>query len=128
MVNQVKDIILKSATVVAIALSCAVFGVGIGFVQGEIVARRADKIEQVAFAGGAAMIGGLVALALGPILFYALNRRLLFDQFCYIVVFSSVVGCVAGWLLSLHPNGPGWVSMFVTPIAAIFFAILFARK
>jgi len=74
------------------------------------------------------MIGGEVALFLGPILFYALHRRLLFEQVCYIAALSSVVGCVAAWVLSIRPNGPGWGSMLVTPIAAIYFAIHFARK
>jgi hypothetical protein len=123
-----KPFILKSANVVAIAISCAALGIGIGFIQGEIVARMGAQDEQLVFAGTAGMVGGLVALFLGPILYCALRRRISFEQFCWIVALSLVTGCAAAWLLSIDPNGPGWTSMFVTPITVILLAINFARK
>lgn len=119
---------LELLRVVSIAAASAIVGAGAGFVQGEIVARGGDKIYQITFAGGAAMIGAFVALFLGPILYYSLKRRMLFEEFCYVCVLSVGVGCVVGWLISAHPNEPGWASMFVTPIAAIIFGVLFVRN
>jgi len=74
------------------------------------------------------MIGALIAFFLGPILLYTLNRRMLFERFCYIAVLSALAGCLVGWFLSGRANDQGWESMFVTPIAAIFFAILFSKE
>lgn len=112
----------------AIAAGCALFGAGVGLVQGGIVARGGDKVYQAAFGEGAAMIGALIAFFLGPTLLYALNRRIRFQRFCYIGVATLLVGCLAGWIFSMRPNAPGWASMFVTPIAAVVFAILLARE
>jgi Na+/glutamate symporter len=118
---MMKPFILKSANFVAIAISCASLGIGIGFIQGEIVARMGTQDERFAFAGTGGMVGGLVALFLGPILFYALRRRISFDQFCCIAALSLVTGCAAAWL-------SGLASMFVTPITAILLAVNFTRK
>jgi hypothetical protein len=79
---MMKRFMLKSATVVAIAISCAALGIGIGFIQGEIVARTGKQDEQLVFAGSAGMVGGLVAPFLGPVLYYALRRCISFKQFC----------------------------------------------
>lgn len=126
--SDLKKLTIEFLRFAAVATSCAVFGAGVGLMQGEIVARGDDKIYQITFAGGAAMVGGLIAFFLGPILFYALNRQLLFERFCYIGVSTLLTGCLIGWFLARHPNGPGWASMFATPIAAIVFAILFSRE
>lgn len=124
---MMKPFMLRSVNVIAIAVSSAMLGIGIGFIQGEIVARRGAQDEQLVFAGTAGMVGGLVALFLGPILYYALKRRVSLEQFCNVVALSLLAGVIAAWLLSLEPNGPGWVSMFVTPFAAILFAVSFTR-
>ena len=126
--NYMRRIGRPVATVVSVGFFCAVVGVGIGFIQGEIVARSAAQDEQLVFAGSAAMIGGLLALFLGPILYYAIKPRILFEQFCNIVTLSLISGCAAAWLLSTRLNGPGWASMFVTPLAAIVLAIYFATS
>lgn len=123
-----KHTLTELCRIVAVALGCAIFGAGVGFVQGGIVARGADKIYQVTFAGGAAMIGGVIAFFLGPILFYGLNRRITFERFCYIGVLSSVAGCLVGWILSLRPGDLGWASMFATPIAAVILAVVFGPE
>jgi len=110
-----------------VAICCAIFGAGIGLVQGEIVARGPDQIYQVTFGEGAAMIGALIAFFLGPILF-VLNRRMLFERFCYIGASTLLAGCLSGWFLAKGPNSAGWASMFVTPIAAIIFAFIFSAQ
>jgi hypothetical protein len=125
---MMKKFLLRSVDVVAIAVSSAMLGIGIGFIQGEIVARTGAQDEQLVFAGTAGMVGGLVALFLGPVLYYSLKRRIALEQFCYVAALSLFVGVAASWLLSMRSNGPGWVSMFVTPLAAIFLAVSFARK
>ncbi len=128
LVSYMKRFLIELLGVAVVAICCAIFGAGVGFLQGEIVARGDDKIYQVTFAGGAAMIGAAIAFFLGPMLLYALNRQMLFVRFCYIGVATLLTGCLVGWLSSRHPNSPGWASMFVTPIAAIIFAVLFARE
>jgi hypothetical protein len=127
-VNYLRPFLIRLLRVAAIAICCAIFGAGIGLVQGEIVARGPDQIYQVTFGEGAAMIGALIAFFLGPILFYALGRRISFERFCYIGASTLLVGCLSGWLLSRRPNGPGWGSMFLTPIAAIVFSILLSQE
>jgi len=118
----------RSVDVVAIAISCAMIGTGIGFIQGGIAARQGATDEMLVFAGSAGVVGGIVALFLGPMLYYALDRRISLEQFCYVAALSLLAGSVAAWLLSLLPDGPGWVSMFVTPITAILLAVRFARR
>ncbi len=120
---------LKGFSTVAVIAACSgLLGVGIGFVQGEIVATPGGRLYQVTFAEGAAMIGGVVALFLGPILYYALGRRISFEEFCYIATLTAVTGAVAGWLFSMSPYGGGWWSAFVTPVVAILAAVGFARR
>jgi len=128
MANYVKHYLTQVLRLCVIAICSAIFGAGIGLVQGEIVARGPDRMYQVTFGEGAAMIGASVAFFLGPILLYALNRKMLFEQFCYIAVSTFLAGCLVGWFCSRAPNGPGWASMFLTPIAAIFFAVIFSRE
>ncbi len=111
----------------SVAIACAMVGIGIGLIQGAIVSRSGATDEMLVFAGTAGMVGGLIALFLGPILYYSLKRRISFEQFCAIASLSLLVGCATAWLLSLHPNGPGWVSMFVTPLVATLLAINFSR-
>jgi hypothetical protein len=115
-------------SVVVIAIFCALLGIGIGFIQGAIVARSGATDEQLVFAGTAAMIGGLVALPLGPLLYYALKRRASLQQVSYVVCFSLLAGVVAAVLLTLRPNGPGWMSMYVTPLAAILLTLSLRDK
>src|SRR5437868_6807024 len=103
-----KQFIQRSVDFVAIAISSAVLGIGIGFLQREIVARRGAQDEQLVFAGTAGMTGGLVALFLGPVLYYVLKRRISLEQFCYVVALSLFAGVITAWLLSMRPNGPGW--------------------
>jgi hypothetical protein len=126
--EAMKELMAKSLRLCAIAFSCALFGAGVGFLQGEIVARGSDKLYQVAFAGGAAMAGAVIALFLGPALYYALHRRILFEEFCYVGALSSLVGCIAGWAGSSNPNGAGWATLFITPVAAVILALLFVRQ
>lgn len=123
-----KRVMTEFLRLCAVAICCSIFGAGVGFIQGEIVARGGDKLYQVAFAGGAAMFGAVIAFFLGPTLYYTLNRRMLFEQFCYVGTLASLVGCLAGWVGSSNPNGAGWASMFVTPIAAVIFALIFVRQ
>ncbi len=127
-VKHLRRFLIGFLRLAVIAICCAVFGAGIGFVQGEIVARGPDQIYQVTFGEGAAMIGAAIAFFLGPMLLYALNRQMLFERFCYIGVATLLTGCLVGWFSSRHANSPGWASMFVTPIAAIIFAVLFSRE
>jgi nitrate/nitrite transporter NarK len=128
MTSHTERIGRRLITVTSIAFSCAALGIGIGFAQGEIVARAAAQDEQLVFAGSAGMIGGLIAFFLGPILYYSLKQRIAFEHFCCTVAASLAVGCVSAWLFSIRPNGPGWESMFVTPVAAVCLAIFFTRK
>ncbi len=62
-VTRMKHTLTELCRIVAVALGCAISGAGVGFVQGGIVARGADKMYQVTFAGGAAMIGGAIAFS-----------------------------------------------------------------
>jgi hypothetical protein len=113
---------------VAVAISCAIVGAGVGFVQGEIVARGPDRIYQVTFGEGAAMIGASIAFFLGPALLYALNRKLSFVRFSSICASTLFVGALTGWFFSRGPNSPGWASTFITPIAAVIFAVVFFQE
>jgi hypothetical protein len=120
--------ISQTLNAVAIAICSALLGIGIGFLQGEIVAHGAAQDEQLVFAGTAGMIGGFVALFLGPILYFSLKKRISFEQFCQIAALSLFVGVMTTWLLSIRSGGAGWISMFVTPLVAIALAVNFARR
>jgi hypothetical protein len=124
----VKRAVKELPTLIVIAVCSGLVGVGIGFVQGEVVTTGQNRLYQVAFAEGAAMIGGIVALFLGPILYYVLHRRISFEQFCYIASLTAVCGSVAGWLFSKGPDAGGWWSAFVTPVAAVLIAVRFTRQ
>lgn len=125
--NGTKNIATKSLKVGSVSVACGTVGVGIGMIQGAIVGRFGATDEMLVFAGSAGMIGGLIALFLGPILYYCLKQRISFEQFCFIATLSLLAGAATAWLLSIHPNGPGWASMFVTPLVAVFLAINFSR-
>lgn len=118
---------LKYLKLGSVSVSCATAGIGIGMIQGAIVARSAATDEMLVFAGTAGLVGGVIALFLGPILYYALKRRVSLEEFCVIVTLSLLAGAASAFVLSIDPNGPGWASMFVTPLAAISLAIRFSR-
>lgn len=72
-----------------------------------------------------ASLGGLVALVLGPLLFYTLlRRRLTFELGVMGILTCLFVGAVTAWSLTALTKIGGWLSMFVTPIVAILLSIL----
>lgn len=125
--NESRNIAAQSLKVGSVAVACGTVGVGIGLIQGAIVGRFGATDEMLVFAGTAGLMGGLIAFLLGPSLYYSLKRRISFEQFCVIATISLLAGTISAWLLSIRPNGPGWASMFVTPLVAVFLAINFSR-
>lgn len=114
---------------VAVALGCGLVGVGIGWLQGEIVAHGAVRTYQAFFAESAAGIGGVVAFFLGPILYHLFfGRQITLEQFSKICALSAAVGCLSAWVFQRLKPSMGWESSFVTPVAAVVLALSFARR
>ncbi len=66
--------------VISRLLTSAVIGCGIGFVEGEILARSWERSAQIAFAEGAADLGILAGLVLGPVFYLLLSRTISFHE------------------------------------------------
>ena len=103
---------------ISLLVTCAMVGAGVGFFQGEIVSRRFPRVEQIAFAEGAAFLGTIVALFLGPLLYALLLRyRMSVSELCAIVACSAVGGglvALLGWEIAVPLT-----SVFVYVVAAL---------
>ena len=109
-----------------IVATCLAAGACCGFIQGWIGFTGGDSYED-RFGVGilSASLGGLVALVLGPLLFYTLlRRRLTFELGVMGILTCLFVGAVTAWSLTALTKIGGWLSMFVTPIVAILLSIL----
>jgi len=101
-------------------MSSVVVGSDIGFIQGEVVARKWVRPEQIAFAEGACMIGGEVAFVIGPLLYFLFfGREISIEEFFGIVAGTLVAGVLSSLIV------PEWITMFVTILAAIAVAGLY---
>ena len=81
--------------VLSLLLTSAVVGAGAGLFQGEIAARSWARPEQIAFAEGAAFLGSIVALFVGPLLYVFLSRRMSVGELSGIVACSAIGGGLA---------------------------------
>jgi hypothetical protein len=80
----------------SVAITSLLVGAGIGFFHGEIISRRWERPAQIAFAEGASSIGALVALVLGPVLYYGLfRRRVSVEEIAIVVSCTAVIGALA---------------------------------
>ena len=77
---------------VSLLVTSAVVGAGVGLFQGEIATRTWSRPEQIAFAEGAAFLGAIVALFVGPLLYVFLSRRISVGELSGIVACSSIGG------------------------------------
>jgi len=101
-------------------LTSGLIGAGIGFLQGEVVARKWPRPEQIAFTEGACMIGGEVALIAGPLLYFLFFARdISVEEFFGIVASALIAGVLSAIVV------PEWISMFGTILATIFVAVLY---
>jgi hypothetical protein len=104
----------------SVVMSSAVVGSGIGFIQGEVVARKWTRPEQIAFAEGACMIGGEVAFVIGPLLYFLFfGRKISIEEFFGIVAAALVAGVLSALIV------PEWITMFATILSAIVVAALY---
>lgn len=95
--------------VLSLLLTSAIVGAGIGFLEGEIVTRSWSRHDQIAFAEGSALMGTLVALFVGPVLYLLLGRRITFGEFARIVACGAIAGALAALVR--------WE--FIVPIAVV---------
>ena len=77
---------------ISLLVTSAAVGAGVGFFQGEIVARNWSRPEQIAFAEGAAHMGAIVAVFVGPILYVFLGRRISIGELCGIIACTAIGG------------------------------------
>jgi hypothetical protein len=80
---------------VSLLLTSAVVGAGVGLFQGEIATRSWSRPEQIAFGEGAAFLGAIVALFVGPLLYLFLSRRMSVGELSGIVACSAIGGGLA---------------------------------
>lgn len=98
----------------SVTLTSVVTGAGIGLFEGEVFARSWSGHAQITFAESASLFGGTVALAIGPILYYALfRRRVSFEQFAGIIACAGIVGCSTAIISEL-------LAPIATVVAALF--------
>jgi hypothetical protein len=105
----------------SVVLCSGIVGLGIGFLQGELLYRGEIRAAEMAFAEGAAVEGAIVALLLGPLLYYGLHRqKVSFEMFATVVSATATVAVLSGLFLVAM----GWTTLFLTMIAAIVSAVL----
>jgi hypothetical protein len=105
----------------SVVLCSGVVGLGIGFLQGELLYRGEIRVAEMAFAESAAVVGAEVALLLGPLLYYGLHRqKVSFEMFATVVSATATVAILSGLFLVVM----GWTTLFLTTIAAIVTAVL----
>jgi len=115
---------------VAVELLCVVVvslvvGLSAGFIQGFIAFSGDGSIEDgVGMAVLSAILGGLAAIVLGPILYYVLLRdRITWKMGLIGILTCLLAGVCSAWSLTAVTKIGGWLSMFVTPTVAMVFAI-----
>lgn len=107
--------------VFSVFLCSGVVGLGIGFLQGELLYRSEIRTAEMAFAEGAAVVGAEVSLILGPLLYYGLFRqKVSFEMFATVVSATATVAVLSGLFLVVM----GWTTMFLTTFTAIVSAVL----
>jgi hypothetical protein len=81
-----------------VILSSGVTGAGIGFLEGEVVARQRTRSEQMALAEGAASVGLSAGAILGMAVYLVLREKILIRGYFAGVALVFVVGlAVAFW-------------------------------
>ena len=106
-------VVYEFACILSISL---VLGIGIGGLQGIIAFRSSTYAE------GGATIGGIVAVIVGPFVYYTFLRK-------YLTVKDAanlIMICLAAGLLSALMFG--WGSLAVTPLALFLGALRIWRK
>jgi hypothetical protein len=75
-----------------IAVDKLCIGGGVGFFQGEIVARAWSRPQQIAFAEGASFVGAVVSVFAGPLVYVFLSRQISIGDLCGIIACSAIGG------------------------------------
>ena len=89
-----RTVIVAISKLLALLITSAVSGSGIGFLTGQIVSHAWGRSAQMAFSEGAALFGLAIALFLGPCVFVALGRRLSFWEYAALVASGVSAGAV----------------------------------
>lgn len=104
--------------------SSLVVGLSIGLVQGWFAFGSGPSEYRPGMSVVAAVVGGEVAVILGPILYYTLLRKRLTWQLGLAgITVCLFVGASTAWSLTALTRIGGWLSVFITPLAAILFSI-----
>jgi Na+/proline symporter len=107
-----------------VVASSVIVGFCIGLVQGWFAFGSGPSEYRPGMALVAAVLGGEVAVVLGPVLYYALLRkRLTWELALAGVLACFFVGVSTAWSLTAITRFGGWVSVFITPLVAILFSI-----
>jgi hypothetical protein len=80
-----------------ISVMSGVIGAGIGVVQGDIVSRQAAREEQMAFAEGASMIGAMVGMIAGTVIYFVIKGEVSLKQFSSTVFWVICTGSLVAF-------------------------------
>jgi len=107
----------------SVCVFSVVVGVGIGTIQGYFAFFLTEDLPEALWQTAA--IGLVVGLVVGPVIHYiVLKRKTTFADAARIVAVTAVVGAVAGLALNRLTHGEGgWLSLFLTIIAAVVISV-----
>lgn len=102
----------------------AILGAGIGFFQGYAAFAGQPTELRMGFGGWAAWTGCIVAIPTGLLaLLFGGKKADSIEWWGTLIAVIAVIGIVSAWLLA-KTIGDGWISWFVTPIAALIAAAI----
>lgn len=105
-------------------IAFATLGAGIGFLQGYTAFSDQPTELRMGFAGWAAWTGCVVAIPIGVLAYLFGGKKAdSLEWWGTLVAVTAVIGIVSAWLLA-KILGAGWISLFVTPIAALLAAAI----
>ena len=111
---------------VAVVACFGLIGIGLGFLQGILAFRQLGTDVVIGYASFASIIGAIVALFVGLFCYIFLGHERTIIALPEVVLVSAIVGIGSGYVLGM--TQVGWLSMFMTPLAAVVAAIRIAIR
>jgi hypothetical protein len=118
--SENRSLAVRVGEVVTIGVMLFFLGAGIGLWQG-----HASGVEETT----TALFAGPVATVIGLLLYFlVLKRTVTFAESAWIASGAGLAGIAVALFLKIASGGQlGWVSVFVTPLAAFLIALVLRR-